>query len=167
MPLFCDICESNTHVKGRCPLLKKAKNVYDMTCGYAVHGLGFYYIPHSAASSLRQKHKRQTAIIHVVDGVMNATEVTSEMERLVPRKMKWVVEEVDKNMFNSVFPTKCEMQCMIEWGMVQTKDRKTKLAIEEWGGGSNIKQVMRKVWVQMTRLPSELQDFLVSQICNP
>jgi hypothetical protein len=34
------------------------------------------------------------------------------------------------------------------------------LIIEELGGGSNIKEVMRKVWVQMTRLPSELRDFL-------
>jgi hypothetical protein len=44
--------------------------------------------------------------------------------------------------------------------MVQTKDHKAKLVIEEWGGGSNIKQIMRKVWVQVTRLPSELRDFL-------
>jgi hypothetical protein len=34
------------------------------------------------------------------------------------------------------------------------------LIIEELGGGSHVKQVMRKVWVQMTRLPSELRDFL-------
>jgi hypothetical protein len=46
--LFCDICESISHVKGRCLLLKKAKNLYAMTCGYAIDGLGFYYIPHSA-----------------------------------------------------------------------------------------------------------------------
>jgi hypothetical protein len=49
---------------------------------------------------------------------------------------------------------------MIEWGLVHTKDRKAMLSIEELSGGSNVKQVMRKVWVQMTRLPSELRDFL-------
>jgi hypothetical protein len=49
---------------------------------------------------------------------------------------------------------------MIEWGMVQTKDRKAKLVIEEGDGRSNSKQAMRKVWVQMTKLPSELRDFL-------
>jgi hypothetical protein len=48
--LFHDICESSAHVKGRCPLLKKAKNMYAMTCGYAIDGLGFYYIPHSQAT---------------------------------------------------------------------------------------------------------------------
>jgi hypothetical protein len=45
---------------------------------------------------------------------------------------------------------------MIEWGMIQ----KATMIIEELDGGSNVKQVMRKVWVQMSRLPSELRDFL-------
>jgi hypothetical protein len=34
------------------------------------------------------------------------------------------------------------------------------LVIEEFGGGISVKQVMRKVWVQMSRLPSELRDYL-------
>jgi hypothetical protein len=51
--------------------------------------------------------------------------------------------------------------------MVQTKDRETKLVIEELGGGNNIKQAMRKVWIQMTKLPSELRDFLtIWAICT-
>jgi hypothetical protein len=36
--LYCDICESAAHVKGRCPLFKKAKTTYALTCGYAVDG---------------------------------------------------------------------------------------------------------------------------------
>jgi hypothetical protein len=111
-PLFCDIYESTTHVKGRCPLLKKAKNMYAMTCGYAVDGLGFYYIPHSAA--IRPRAESKAAIIRVVDGEMNALQVKSEMERLVPGKMTWVVEEVAKNKFKTVFLTKGERQRMIE-----------------------------------------------------
>jgi hypothetical protein len=47
--LFCDICESATHIKGRCPLLKKAKSTYALTCSYAVDRLGFYYIPNSVS----------------------------------------------------------------------------------------------------------------------
>jgi hypothetical protein len=52
------------------------------------------------------------------------------------------------------------MKRMIEWGLVHTKNRKAMFIIEELGGDSHVKQVMRKVWVQMTRLPSELRDFL-------
>jgi hypothetical protein len=91
---------------------------------------------------------------------MNALQVKMEMERLLPAKMSWEVEEIEKNTFETVFPSKGEMSCMIEWGELQTKDRKAKLVIEEFGGGSSVKQAMRKVWVQTARLPSELRDYL-------
>jgi hypothetical protein len=86
--------------------------------------------------------------------------VKVEMERLVSTKMTWAVEEIEQNKFKTVFPSKGEMKRMIEWGMVHTKDRKVARIIEELDGGSTVKQVMRKVWVQMSRLPSELRDFL-------
>jgi hypothetical protein len=43
---------------------------------------------------------------------------------------------------------------------VQTKDRKAKLQIEEVNGCNINKQSMRKVWVQVTKLPGELRDYL-------
>jgi hypothetical protein len=156
--LFCEICESATHVRGRCTLLKKAKSTYALTCGYTVDGLGFYYMPNSVA--VRPRAAAKTTMVRVVEGEMNALHVKAEMERLVPTKMTRVVEEIEDNKFKTVFPSKGEMQQMIGWGLVQTKDRKAMLIIEELGGGSNVKQVMRKVWVQMTKLSNELRDFL-------
>jgi hypothetical protein len=153
--LFCDVCESTTHVKCRCPLFKKAKNLYAMACGYVVDGLGFYYIPHSAPIKPRAEEK--TSTICVIEGEMAALQVKTEMERLVPRKTNWVIQEMATNKFKTVFPTKGELHQMIEWGMVQTKE---KMVREECGGGSSIKQAMRKVWVQMAKLPSEFKDFL-------
>jgi hypothetical protein len=82
------------------------------------------------------------------------------MEWLVLAKMAWAVEEIDQNKFKIVFPSKGEVKRMIEWGMVHTKDKKAAMIIEELEGGGDVKQVMRKVWVQMSMLPSELRDFL-------
>jgi hypothetical protein len=130
--LFCDICESVSHAKGRCPLLKKAKTMFAMTCGYAVDGLGFYYIPHSSAT--RPRSQARAAIIWVVEGEMNSMQVQAEMQRLVPAQTAWRVEELGKNRFNTIFPSKGEMNRMREWGIVQTKDRKAKLQIEEASG---------------------------------
>jgi hypothetical protein len=48
---------------------------------------------------------------------------------------------------------------MLEWGIVQSKDRKAAMIIEEGAGGSIFKQAMRHTWVQMTGLPEELRDF--------
>ena len=43
--LFCVICSAHDHVNHRCPLLKETRPVAHAV-GYAVHGLGFYHIPH-------------------------------------------------------------------------------------------------------------------------
>jgi hypothetical protein len=138
-------------------LLKKAKSTYTLTCGYAVDGLGFYYIPNSVV--VRPRARAKTTLVRVVEGNMNVMQVRMEMERLVLAKVSWDVE-IEKNMFKIVFPSKGEMLRMIEWGELQTKDQKAKLVIEELGGGRDIKQVMKKVWVQMAKLPSELRDYL-------
>jgi hypothetical protein len=62
--LVCDICSSQTHLKPRCPLQNKASKVFAMTCGYAVDGLGFYYIPHQVSSKPKCDHN--AAVIWVV-----------------------------------------------------------------------------------------------------
>jgi hypothetical protein len=50
-----------------------------------------------------------------------------------------VVEEIEQNKFKIVFPSKGEMQQMIEWGMVLTKDWKATMIIEVLEGGSTVK----------------------------
>jgi hypothetical protein len=156
--LFCEICESVTHVNDRCPLLKKAKSTYALTCGYTIHELGFYYIPNSVA--VRPKVVAKTTMVRVVEGELIAVQVKAEMERLVSAKMTWAMEEIEQNKFKVVFPLKGEMKRMIEWGMVHTKNRKTAMIIEELDRESTVKQVMRKVWVHMSKLPSELRNIL-------
>jgi hypothetical protein len=91
---------------------------------------------------------------------LTTSQVKAEMERLVTSKLSWVVEELEPNRFKTVFSSKGEMKWMIEWGTLETKDGMAKLKVEELGSGSKAKHVMEKVWVQMTRLPSELRDFL-------
>jgi hypothetical protein len=85
----------------------------------------------------------------VIEGEMTALQVKTEMERLVPVKKPWVVQEISKDKFKTLFPMKGELHRIIEWGMVQTKDRKAKMVIEECGGGGgrNLRQAMIRVWV--------------------
>jgi hypothetical protein len=101
--LLCDIYESHAHVRARCPAYKKAIKSFEMTCGYGIDGLGFYYIPH--ASSIKNKGDTKATIIRVIEGTMTGSQVTAKMERLVPGKGKWVVEEVRNNTFKTFFPS--------------------------------------------------------------
>jgi hypothetical protein len=48
-----------------------------------------------------------------------------------------VVEVLDRNNFKTKLQSKTEMQRMIKWGTVQTKDEQAKMVIEESSGGSH------------------------------
>jgi hypothetical protein len=97
--LFYDICESVAHIKGRCPLLKKTKSTNALTCGYTLDGLGFYYIPNMVA--VRPKTVVKTSLVRVVEGTINAMQIRLELERLVPAKVNWEVEDIEKNIFKT------------------------------------------------------------------
>jgi hypothetical protein len=73
-----------SHVEGRCPLLKKAKSTYALTCGYTVDGLSFYYILNSTA--VRPKAVAKTAVVRVVEGELTSLQVKAKMEWLVTDK---------------------------------------------------------------------------------
>jgi hypothetical protein len=119
---YCYHCLTHGHPKEECfvksvrvhPMskagvhyLKKLKNTYALTCGNTVNGLGFYYISNSVA--VRPKAVAKTAMVRVVEGELTAGQVKAEMERLMPAKMTWVVEEIEQNKFKIVFPSKGEM----------------------------------------------------------
>jgi hypothetical protein len=156
--LTCDICSSQSHLKPRCSLQKKATKIFAMTCGYVVDGLGFYYIPHKASS--RPKSDHNAVMIRVLEGTLSGEQVAMEMDRLVLGPSKWVVQEMDRNTFKANFQSRMELNRMVEWGGVQTKDKMAKMIIEESNGGSHYKQALRRVWVQMMGLPGELREYL-------
>jgi hypothetical protein len=58
---------------------------------------------------------------------MATAQIKAGLERLVPSKLQWVVEELEHNKFKTIFPWKSEMQLMIRWGIVETKDKKGKV----------------------------------------
>jgi hypothetical protein len=49
---------------------------------------------------------------------------------------------------------------MVEWGMVQTKDKHAKMIIEEGKGDSHLNHALQKVWVQIMGLLGELREYL-------
>jgi len=102
----------------------------------------------------------KTAVIRVSGGSLTAANATSEMERLFPGGWRWIVEETGANTFRTVFPSRAEMQRMVEWGVLHTKFTGVTLRFEESVGGDEVKFAMPKVWVQFTGLPKELREFV-------
>ena len=119
MQLYCEICDCTEHAMVRCPIYRsvqpdtKKVTAFAMPCGYAVEGLGFYYI--TPPANFKNKGESKTAVIRVSGGSLTSTNVTSELERLFPGGWRWIVEETGANTFKTVFPTRAELQRMVEW----------------------------------------------------
>jgi hypothetical protein len=128
-------------------------------CGYAVEGLGFFHITHDP--SQKERNDARSALIRITDGELSAPNVVSELERLIPGGWMWKVEEIGKDNFKIVFPSKAELLRMVEWGVVQTKVQNAKLQIEERVVDNEVKYVLPTVWVQFTGLPRHLRDYQI------
>jgi hypothetical protein len=126
-------------------------------CGYAVDGLGFYYIPYTSKQKVAISEPKE-AFISVSDRVLSTAQITRELERLVPG-WKWVVEEREDKTFSTTFPSAAELQCMIEWGPVHAKGAKGILKITAKKDHAVYKYEIPKAWAQFRGLPDDLREF--------
>jgi hypothetical protein len=116
--MYCPICDCKEHMKTRCPKWRGDKPAA-LTCDYAVHGLGFFHIPH--VTTQQQRDESRSALIQVTDGALSIPNIISELQHLIPTTWNWKVEDIVNNMFRTMFPNKAELQRMVEWGVVQSK----------------------------------------------
>jgi hypothetical protein len=72
-------------------------------CGYAVEGLGFYFIPVTENPKVNLEEK--SAVVRVLEGSLTADQLAVELEKLLPGKNKWVIEEKGTDAFITNFPS--------------------------------------------------------------
>jgi hypothetical protein len=124
-----------------------------------MEGLGFFHV--AFENSPRQWSEARSVVISMFDGSLTVPNIIAELERLILGTWKWNVEANGKNSFKTVFPSKSELQRMVEWGVVHTKFQSAKIKIEERMIDNEVKFVLPKVWIQFTGLPAHLRDFLI------
>lgn len=118
-PVYCVICNGDDHVNHKCLLLKQSRPVAHAV-GYAVHGLGFYHIPHPPLS--RSKKESKKALIRVGGGKLTKEKVVSQLQRLYPGKWNWELEDNEDNTFITTFPSKSELQRAIAFGGADVRE---------------------------------------------
>ncbi|KAJ1256953.1 hypothetical protein BS78_K261200 [Paspalum vaginatum] len=105
--IYCVICDSKDHVNHRCPVLKQPRPVAHAV-GYAVHGLGFYHIPHPPLPQAKKDSK--TALIRIVGG------------QLSEEQWRWELADHEDNSFITKFPSKSELQRAIAFGGADVRE---------------------------------------------
>lgn len=150
--LYCYVCDTDTHIKQRCPVYNAPK-VYALPVGYGVNKGGFFHVPTN--KKLAKMGDAKVAIIQVSDGEISAANVVCELERLLPNFAPWKVDQVDTKTFRTLFPSASELSRMVEWGPVRAKSQKATLEFRPASSGGRVKATLVDVWVQFNGLPSE------------
>jgi hypothetical protein len=88
-------------------------------CGYAVEGLGFYFIPVAENPKIQTDDK--FAVVCVLEGSLTAEQLVVELDKLLPGKNKWVIEEKGKDSFTTNLPSSDILNHMVNWGPMDMK----------------------------------------------
>jgi hypothetical protein len=150
--LSCELC-CEDHVRKACPNLKNLQSTA-IPCGYAIEGLGFYFIPVVENPKIVADDK--SAVVRVLEGSLTADQLAVELDRLLPRN-SWVIEEKGNDAFTTIFPSSEVLNHMVNWDPMDTKTVKGKIRFEKGADNDVFKYEIDKVWVQFRGLPKELR----------
>ncbi|KAG2599979.1 hypothetical protein PVAP13_5KG483000 [Panicum virgatum] len=156
--IYCVICDRKDHVNFRCPVLKMPRPVAHAV-GYAVHGLGFYHIPHPPLPRARKDTKM--ALISIEGGQLDKEEVQRQLARIFPGKWQWELSEHEDNSFITKFPSKIELQRAIAFGGADAKGvdiPAVRIRFDMWHE-KETGYLLPKVWVRVYGIRKELREF--------
>lgn len=150
--IYCVICNTpNDHMNHKCPILKLPRTVASVV-GYAVHGLGFYHIPHPPLSRANKESKM--AVIKVDGGQLDKEQVIRQLQRLFGGRWKWEVTVLEAR-FITKFPSKVKLQRAIAFGGADVKEEGIKkgirMSFEQWHEKEE-GFLLPKVWVRVFEL---------------
>jgi hypothetical protein len=115
-------------------------------CGYAVEGLGFYFI--SVAENPKMINSDdKTVVVRVLEGSLTVDQLAVKLDKLLPGKNKWVIEENGNDAFTTNLPSSDILNHMVNWGPMGTKTVKGKISFEKGVENDVYKYEIDKVWV--------------------
>ncbi|CAN6317318.1 unnamed protein product [Urochloa humidicola] len=159
--IYCVICNThNDHMNHKCPVLKMPRPVAHAV-GYAVHGLGFYHIPHPPLAKVKRESK--TALIKVEGGSLTKEQVAAQLQRLFGGRWKWEVNELEEDVFTTKFPSRIELQRALAFGGADVKEEGVAVGVRMNFDLWQEKQegyLLPKVWVRVYGMRPELREFL-------
>jgi hypothetical protein len=88
-------------VKKVCPNLKNLQFTA-IPCGYAVEGLGFYFIPVVENPKIVSDDK--SVVVCVLEGSLTVDQLAVELDKLLPEN-SWVIDEKGNDAFTTNFPS--------------------------------------------------------------
>lgn len=100
--VLCNVCGKDSHISSRCAWLRQPKPAAKFV-GFAAAGLGCFVVEHARDLVLEDKNNSM-ALVTVVSGDLNATQLAHDFELNFPWKWEWVARENGLGKFLMRFP---------------------------------------------------------------
>jgi hypothetical protein len=116
--LCCELCYGD-HTAKLC-LNSKKTNASAIPCGYAVEGLGFYFI--SMGQNPKVNARERKAVVRVLEGSFTVDQLAVELEKLRPEKNhNWNIQTTGTGAFLINFPSADLPDTVVNWGPMDAK----------------------------------------------
>jgi hypothetical protein len=141
----------------------KKTTISALPYGYAVEGLGFYYIP-VFNENPKEKVEEKLGVVHVLEGSITTDLLAVELEKLLPKKLlpgkhKWEIEEKGKDAFTTNFPSADWLDTVVNWGPMNTKPVEGKIQFEKNKEKDVYRYEIEKVWYSSRDYLRNLENF--------
>lgn len=157
--LDCYICNKNSHLPIKCPLLKLPKPNASMF-GCAKNELCFFRIP-EFDYKLETPDPAPTALVSISGGKLDALTVQNELARLIRIDWTWEALPHGENAFLVAFPSEDELKRLADFEF-KLKSQQVTLTISEWefSGDATPAYHLDEVWVHVTGVPHAWRHYL-------
>jgi hypothetical protein len=130
-------------------------------CGAADDGAGFFQIQaaqhHQIVDTVQSA---AVARITVERGQISAQRLQTELARIIPLEWTWDVQVLGNQSYAVPFPSKEELDRMVQISSVNTRDKDATFLIEEFVDDVEVVRLLNRVWVTVTKVPRVLRSFL-------
>lgn len=144
------------------PFCHKAGHCLDkielLTCGFGIHGMGFYSIHIPEEGNMRGDDNR--GMLTVLEGSTDEITIQAEMRYFFKGYEQWQIEKISEKEFLIVFPTtelRSQLTKFKSFELQKGTESGVKVKIEATNRPTEATQMLEKVWVKAYNFPRKLE----------
>ncbi|XBI13318.1 hypothetical protein VPH35_140065 [Triticum aestivum] len=153
----CVICGKKNHVTDECNWLKQIKLVPKFV-GYAARGLGVLLVQ-SAKEVLEMENSNPMAIITVVSGVINETQLVDRLHYMFNLNWQWRCQKNGENAFLVRFPNKGRLVELSKCNDFTLLGSGAVINVKGWSFDSQAVGKLHTIWALFGKVPECFRHF--------
>lgn len=155
--VLCNVCGKDSHISSKCAWLRQPKPVSKFV-GYAAAGLGCFVVEHARDMVLEDKNNSM-ALITVVSGDLNASQLAHDFELIFPWKWEWNARANGPGKFLMRFPPVARIGEVSPFSSMTLRGSGAQISVARWTTATMVVGKLHTVWVRVDGVPDTMKNF--------